>query len=1745
MPSELNELFEAQVARTPEAVAVELEDLALSYEDLNRRANQLARYLQELGVRLDARVAICMERSLEMIIGIFAVLKAGGAYVPLDPGYPVERLQFVLQDSKPTVVLTQSHLRGLFSQISFSPPILDFSHAGEWSNQPTSNLKRTDLTFWHLAYVIYTSGSTGVPKGVMVEHRALCNRIMALQTQYQINAQDRLLQFAPTSFDASVEEIFCALLSGAALVLRTHAWLAGGKAFWALCASRDISVLDLPTRFWQQILEDGAVRIPRSVRLLIIGGEAADLTALDRWFKRKDYDKPKLLNTYGPTEGIIVASVQEVTFDTSHWQSVGRPVTNTRIYLLDVHGQPVPVGVTGELYIGGAGLARGYLNLSDQTAERFGVDPFAGEPGARMYRTGDLGRWLEDDSIEFVGRNDFQIKIRGYRIELGEIEKRLAEHPGVREAVVVAREDHPGEKRLVAYVTAAGPPADGATAAKTEVEALRAHLMSLLPEYMVPAAYMQLEKLPLMANGKLDRKALPAPDADAYVMRGYEAPVGEIETIIARIWREVLKLEEVGRNDNFFELGGHSLLAVSVIEGMCNAGLPVDVPALFAAPTLKSLAQAVGDQRRTVAVPPNLIPEGSTAITPGMLPLVSLNQSEIDKIVDTVPGGAANIQEIYPLGPLQEGILFHHLIEREGDPFLTIGLLSFDSRTRLDRYLKALQAVINRHDILHTAMAWEGLREPVQVVWREAKLRVEEVQLKEDGGDAAEELYRRYDPRRYRIDVTQAPLLSVYVAHDPIRDRWLMLLLLHHLMGDHATLEVMQEEIHAYLLGQEEQLPPPVPFRNLVAEVRLGVSQEEHKAFFRKMLADVEEPTAPFGLLEVLGSGRGVEEARVELDPRLARRIRKGAQRLGVSAASICHVAWARVVAHVSGREDVVFGTVLFGRMHGGAGAGRALGLFINTLPIRLQVGYEGVRASVQRTHGVLAELLRHEHASLMLAQRCSAVSAPAPLFSALLNYVHTTEAPQSLPKKGLLELRAWEGMEWLRSEERSNFPFILTVDDLGERFVLSAQTVASIDPRRVCEYTRMALASLVDALEEEPGRAVSRVEVLPAAEREQALYGWNDTRKDFFNQKCVHELFEEQVERTPEAVAVVDGDATLSYGELNRRANRLAHHLGRLGVKPDTRVGICAQCGLDVTVALAAVLKAGAACVPLNATYPSRWLNFILQDSGASVLLTQAHLRQQFVGAAPLRLVDLGNSGEWAGEQEGNLEHWRSRVSPEHLAYVIYTSGSSAEPKGVMVTHDGIVRLVRDREYMPLGCEDVIGQPLSTSFDGAIFVMWTALLRGGRLVQIEKDELLNPALRQDVLRKKQINMLFVTTALLDQIARAGGEMFDGLRYLLFDGEEVDSGWVRRVLQEGRIEHFWHVYGAMETVSCRSWHEARMIEEGVKTPIGRPTANTRIYVLDARGEPVGKDVRGELYIGGAGLGRGYLNRPEMTGERFVPDPYGGEPGGRMYRTGDMGKWREDGVLEYVERADEQVEIQGYRIKPREIEARMKEYRQVEDAVVVVREDVAGEKHLVAYYTVAKTMNGGDENWLPLHLPYWYPNSGKVANENEKDYAEIDVVGVRELRGYLLERMPEYMVPTAYVLLEQVPLTATGKVDLKALPAPDEEAMGLHRYEMPEGEIETAVAGIWANVLKVERVGRRDNFFELGGRSLLAVQVAARVRQILDVELTIRDIFEHSTLSSLAEQIINLKLSTFRSEDLVQLLKEIKSQPSID
>jgi amino acid adenylation domain-containing protein len=1686
----IHERFQAQAARTPGAVAVVFEDASLTYAELNAWANQLAHYLRRRGVGPEVRVGICLERGLEMIVSILSVLKAGGAYVPLDPAYPADRVAFTLSDAGVPVVLAQEKVRAALSVPDGVELIsLDAAQAeiaAESAENPESGARPDSL-----AYVIYTSGSTGLPKGALIEHRNVARLFSATDAWFGFGPDDVWTLFHSYAFDFSVWEIWGALLHGGRLVVVPQEVTRDPEAFHALVQREGVTVLNqTPSAFRQFIRVDGERGGELALRNVIFGGEALEPASLREWVERRGVETPRLVNMYGITETTVHVTWRVLSREDVFGGSgspIGRAIPDLRLYVLNPARRPVPIGVPGELYVGGAGVARGYLNRPELTAERFVDDPFA--PG-RLYRSGDRVRWLADGTLEYLGRLDEQVKIRGFRIELGEIEAALREAPGVNDCTVVVREDVPGDRRLVAYVVG-----------EAEAEGLRDRLRQSLPEYMVPAAFVALETLPLTPNGKLDRKALPAPEGDAYARRSYEAPLGEIETALAEIWAEVLGVERVGRWDHFFELGGHSLLAIRLIGQMRRVGLHMEVRALFTTPVLAELALAVGQASSEVEVPANGIPEGCEAITPEMLPLAELTQVEIDRIVAEVPGGAANVQDVYPLTYLQDGFLFHHLLSEEGDPYLVSMVTEFDTRARVEQYLAALQAVIDRHDILRTSVAWEGVREPVQVVWRHAPMPVEEVELGAEAGDAVEELSRRYDPRQYRMDLRRAPLLQACIAEDRARGRWLLLMLMHHMADDRESVAVLQEEISAHLLGRQSELPAPLPFRNYVAQARLGVSQEEHERFFRGMLDDVEEPTAPYGLLDVWGEGGGIGEAWLPTGGDLGARLRRRARSLGVSAASLCHLAWAQVLARLSGQQDVVFGTVLFGRMQGGEGTDRVMGPFINTLPVRIGVGEEGVEAAVRRTHALLADLLRHEHASLALAQRCSGVAAPAPLFTSLLNYRHSggKGRPQQAGQPGA-------GGRSIRLQERTNYPVSLSVNDLGEDFLVVAEVAAPGEAERVCRMMHRALAGLVEALETTPGRAIGSIDVLPEAERRIVVEEWNRTDAEYPAGSCIHELFEAQAERTPDAEAVRFQEESLTYGELNGRANRLAHSLRRRGVGPEVRVGICLERSLEMVVGILAVLKAGGAYVPLDPAYPADRLAFMLADSAAAVLLTQEGLRGALpVGAGMDVLSVEAAEAELAG---GSAENPESGAGPGSLAYVIYTSGSTGTPKGVAVEHRALVNYTAyAARKFALQPGDRLLQFSSISFDTAAEEIFPTLLSGATLVLRTEEMLETPGSFWETCGRWGVSVLDLPTAVWHHVSPhldARPEALpESLRMMVVGGEaalpERVSAW--QAAAGGRVR-LLNGYGPTETTIVATFWEAPESGGVSRVPIGKPVSNTRCYVLDAARRPAAVGVPGELYVGGAQVARGYLHRPAATAERFVPDPFAAQRGARLYRTGDRVRWMADGTLEYLGRLDGQVKVRGFRIELGEIEARLTEHPEVREAVVLAREDVPGERRLVAY----------------------------VVGE-----ADADAV-----RAHLRQSLPEHMVPAAYVYLQALPLTPNGKLDRKALPAP-ELTSAADRYVAPRTPVEEALAEIWAEVLRLERVGVTENFFELGGHSLLATRVVSRVRELFGVELSLRSLFEGPTLAEMAGRVevaleaLDAELADVDPEEMAQML----------
>ncbi|ERT10616.1 hypothetical protein O185_23835 [Photorhabdus temperata J3] len=1642
----IHQLFEQQVEKNPGATALVYEGQILSYAELNAQANRLAHQLIALGVVPDQRVAICVTRSPAMVVGLLAVLKAGGAYVPLDPTYPGERLVHILNDAAPAILLADEVGRAVLGEAVLATlTVLD---ANILPDQPDSHPQVPALTSRHLAYVIYTSGSTGMPKGVMVEHRGVVNLVLTQIARLNMRVTSRMLQFASFSFDASVWEIMITLGGGAGLAIPADTVRQDPRRLWHYLEEQAVTHVCLTPA----LLQEGADLPEITIKpTLVLAGETPSAALLQVLRGRVT-----LFNAYGPTETTVCATTWRCPSDyTDEWMPIGQPMVNTRVYLLDIYGQPVPLGTVGELYIGGIGVARGYFNRPDLTAERFLADPFSDAPEARMYRTGDLARYLPDGNLVFAGRNDHQVKIRGFRVEPGEIEARLTEHPVVSGARVVVLGDGQ-DKRLVAYVIAE---ADDGLAAS-----LRDHLSDIFPDYMVPAAFVRLDAFPLTPNGKLDRRALPAPDQHAFAHQVYQAPQGEIETALATIWRELLEVERISRHDNFFALGGHSLLAVRMIERLRRMGLGISVQTLFQHSTLSVLAQSLA-QHREIPVPDNGITLDTVVLTPEMLPLIDLTQPEIDHIVEQVPGGIANIQDIYALSPLQDGILFHHLLANEGDPYLLITQQAFADRSLLDCYLAAVQQVVDRHDILRTAFVWSGLSVPAQVVCRRAPLSVTELTLNLADGPISDQLFQRFDPCRYRIDLGQAPLLRFVVAQET-DGRWVLLQLLHHLIGDHTTLEVMNREVQAYLAGRAERLPAPTPFRHLVAQARLGVSQAEHTRFFTDMLAEVDEPTLPFGLTEAHHDGSQVTESHRMLTAGLNDRLRDQARRLGVSVAALCHVAWAQVLSRTSGQAQVVFGTVLFGRMQAGEGVDNGMGLFINTLPLRLDMDETLVRDSVQVAHSRLAGLLVHEHASLALAQRCSGVASGTPLFNALLNYRHNT------PPATADEIIS--GIEFLDAQERTNYPFALSVEDFGDALGLTAQVVQPFDPERLCGYMQQALASLVNALEQAPETPVQALEILPETERTLLLKTWNATETASSDALCIHQLFEQQVEKTPAVTALEYQEQRLSYAELNARANQLAHQLIALGVEPGQRVAICVSRSPAMVIGMLAVLKAGGAYVPLDTAYPVERLTHILNDAKPAVVLADEAGR----GALGEDLL----AGLLVLDPNTRLDQPASNplvpaLTPRHLAYVIYTSGSTGQPKGVTIEHQAIYQrsLGFDATYA-VTAQDRVLQFSSFAFDASVEEFFSSLSHGATLVMRDDSWLASVQAFIVLTRQHRITVMSLPTLFWSELAAL--PLPECLRLIIIGGEAVKKSAIQAWFgQKAYRPRLLNTYGPTENTVIATCKAILSLED--TRSIGQPVKNTCVYLLDSDGQPVPLGCAGEIYIGGVGVARGYLNRPELSAERFLVDPFSDNPDARMYRSGDLARYLPDGNLEFLGRNDHQVKIRGFRIEPGEIESRLLEYPAVQEAVVLALGE-GQDKRLVAY-VVAET-------------------DGELANS---------------LRNYLSAILPDYMIPAAFVQLDAFPLTPNGKLDRRALPAPGEEAFARQVYEAPQREMETALAEIWRELLGIEQISRHDNFFALGGHSLLAVRMMNRVAAF-GVELPLSTLFKAPSLMAFAE-----------------------------
>ncbi|MCF2907163.1 amino acid adenylation domain-containing protein [Pseudoalteromonas sp. DL2-H2.2] len=1673
----VHQLIETRAAQSDARIAVKSHEGTLSYQQLNERANQLAHYLRaEHQVGPDTLVGLCVGRSLELMVAVLAILKAGGAYVPLDPDYPQERLSYMVEDTGLSVVLTQQKVAGILSDFNVTAVLLD--NASQFAHYPISN-PDVALTPDNLAYVMYTSGSTGNPKGVMISHHNLINFAANCEQRYEITEADNVLQFSTMNFDIFVEEWLATLTQGATLVLRDDDVSLSREAFIAFCDSHAISVASLPTAFWHMLALSEAELESLALRLVIVGGEALDKQSVASL-------KPGfvLLNTYGPTETTVTASGYAISggYDAPRAVPIGRANVNTATLVLSEQLTLCPPGVLGELYVSGQCLASGYLHQSELTAERFIDNPYfdPANPAlsARLYKTGDLVRIGADGEIEFVGRSDDQVKIRGFRVELGEIETQLMSHAEVESAVVLAEAGtldgtNRGGKVLRAFIQSEQD--------SSLIDALQQHLSGNLPDYMVPSAYSFVNQWPLTANGKLDKRALLALPAKT-LEQPYQAPQTDAEKMVVDIVASLLSLDvdKVGVYANFFALGGHSLLIMQLVSQLRARQYQADVQALFRAHTLQDMARqvrALGSEESS-CVPANLIPADCSKITPQMVTLTELDEQQLTDIAAAIPGGMANIQDIYPLAPLQEGVLFVHTMSEGQDPYVTSTTFEFDSRESLERFKWALNTLIARHDVLRTAILWRNRTTALQVVQREVALPVTELDLSKEA-DVWAAFSAHVAEQPLWIELENAPLLQLSVCKDAAQGKYYALLCEHHLISDHVSLEILVHELTVLLQGNEASLGEPVPYREFVGRTLARTAGLDTEAFFTKMLGDISEPTLPYGLTDVLNDGSGIETVHVTLDDVQAQRIRRLTRQYHSSPAALFHLVWAKVLGVCSGQSEVVFGTVLSGRMSDDGLSSQLMGMMINTLPLRVSLSEQDAMRLLAQINDDLRALMPYEQVSLAEAQRCSGVSGQLPLFSAMLNYRHSAVAESQLEQDA--------GFKVIASEERTNYPFNLSVDDFGDGFGFELQVDKRAPAARIAQYLQVTLTQVLDLLDSQSSTAVQSLCVLDEVERTQQLHNWNDTALDYPRELCIHELFEQQAAAAPEQVALCFGEQTLSYGELNRRANQLAHYLrAEHNIGPDSLVGLCVERSLEMVIGIWGILKAGGAYVPLDPELPPARLSYLVEDASAAVVLSTAVVAERVsLGEASVTRLD---EFDFSAYPDTNIAVSDISLNAGNLAYTIYTSGSTGLPKGVLVEHQALHNRIdwMDNEY---GCgpDDIILQKTPYSFDVSVWEFVWPMLKGAQLVIAKPGGHKEPEYLSELIVAAGITKLHFVPSMLGVMLEHGDlARCTSIDQVFCSGEALQISHVEQFRASLPSAQLHNLYGPTEAAIDVSYWDCSQ-PHGSSVPIGKPIQNIQLVILDESLNLLPQGACGELHIGGEGLARGYHNRPELTAERFIDNPFKEIlPSSRLYKTGDLVRFRDDGCIEYMGRMDHQVKIRGLRIELGEIEYHIGEHYEVDSALVMALSDAQGNQRLVAYVK-------------PL--------------TEQSDQTLIESI-VTELS----QSLAQYMIPASFVLIDEWPQTPNGKIDRKALPAPDQADLS-HDYVPPQSDTERTLAAIWADVLNlpVEQVSRDANFFALGGHSLLVMQLLSRVKQ-LGYQCQAQALFKAGSLSAMAAHL---------------------------
>lgn len=1640
----VHQLFEEQAARGPQLTAVVCRGERLTYRELNERAERVARLLRHKGAEPGRIIGIMASPSLEMLVGVLAILKTGAAYLPIDPAYPADRIAYMLQDSGALLCVTEPRvpeegLNGFAGEIVCAASAAQVG-TDAWDSevlQEAASSPRKQAQPEDLAYVIYTSGSTGRPKGVMVEHRSLINLCCWHNKQFQVSEQDRAIKYAGFGFDASVWEIFPYLLAGAAIHLVPEELRLDAGELQRYVAEQDITIGFLPTQFCEQFME----RELPSLRVLLTGGDKL------KTFRKQSYT---LYNCYGPTENTVVTTAYPVT-ELSHNIPIGYPVHNSQLYIVDAFGKQQPIGIPGELCIAGEGLARGYLNQPEMTAEKFAPSPLAG--GGRMYRTGDLARWTEQGTVEFLGRIDHQVKIRGFRIEIGEIEHRLLQHEAVLETIVIDLEDALGGKYLCGYYVADR---------EVGADELAAFAAAQLPDYMIPARLIQLKALPLTANGKVDRRALPLPSlTERRELASHEEPQGELEAMVAARWQEVLGAARIGACESFFERGGDSLKAAMLQTKLERSfGVRVPVPVLYERTTVRSQAEWLCEaalRKETAAA------DVQAAASAMMEPIAR-----------------APLSEWYPVAPAQRRLYFIEQMEQVGTAYNAPFVFRIDGEVSHDRLQQALRALIARHDALRTSLHWEQ-DEIVQRVHASVPFELLQAGVAEEMLDAS--LQARIQP----FDLSIAPLLRAWLLR-VAPGQSMLLIDVHHIVVDGVSANVLFEELSSLYNGEE--LPRlPVGFADYAVwcnrEERQNYRSDAAAYWTRALSGELPILQLPSSKERPAKLSYAGDTVSLKLPPDTVMQLKRFAADQGATLYMVLFAAYHAVLFRYTNQEDIITGVPVAGRMH--EDALRLVGMLVNTLPVRCYPERGKTFASfLNEIKSVLLDTFEHQDYELeALVRTLNAKRDPSRnlLFDTLFVMQNT----------GQLELKLADAATAVHRYVHpiAKYDLLVDVNEEADGLRIDLQYSTALFVRKEAEAFGDRFVRLLADAAAHPDRLLSELALLSAEDTEQLVNGLNATAAVYPQELTIHQLVEQQAERTPDKQAVVFGNQSLTYRQLNERANELAHTLRGKGVVRDEIVGLMVERSLEMIVGLLAILKAGGAYVPIDPEYPQERVVYMLENSGTRLLLTQEALASKVVFGGETLLID---KEEAYSGQSGNLPQVNE---PHDLLYVIYTSGTTGQPKGVMIEHRNLVNLLfyvyKDTNV------DYSGQVLqftTISFDVCSQEIWSTLVAGGTLHLITNELRMNVGELLTVIEKRQIEILFMPVSFLKFILneKAYADRFpSSVKHVITAGEQliVPEKFREHLRRHGVYLH--NHYGPSEThvVTAHTIDPVGEIPE--LPPIGKPIANTQIYIVNEQMQPQPIMTAGELYIAGDNVGRGYYNNEEMTRERYVANPF--VPGAIMYKTGDLARWTVDGTIEFLGRLDHQVKIRGFRIELGEVENCLLNHVAVSETIVIAKEDDKGSKYLCAYVVAASELS------------------------------------VSELRAHVGKTLPDYMIPSHFVQLPHMPLTPNGKIDRKALPQPAVSFSRSDALVPPSTEAERAIAEVWREVLQLQEVGIYDNFFELGGHSLKAISVAGRLQQQYEVRMN--DLFEHQTIAELAARLKP------KSDHLQAVLEQVK------